>query len=246
MALLKTVIHLHSDYSFDSNLSAKSIVQAARRENVDCVAVTDHDSIGGALALRALGGVRVIIGEEVSSRDGHIIGLFLAERVEPGMSAADTLSAIHDQGGLALAPHPFSTLCEGSLGAALAPLASRFDAIEIHNAQNLIGAHDRLAIDFARRHDLPAYAGSDGHIRGRIAPAFQMMAEFDDAGGFLRALREAKVVCGRYGPLYFCQMGARHIWDKLLPFHLPGFRVNAPAGAGEAPKRARPERALAR
>src|SRR5439155_165297 len=75
------------------------------------IAVTDHDTLEGALRAteRAAktGGVEVVIGEEVSSRDGHILGLFLEGRVRPGMSAAATLHAIHDQGGLAIAPPPF-------------------------------------------------------------------------------------------------------------------------------------------
>lgn len=227
MGRLKTVIHLHSDYSFDSNSSPRSILKAARREGVDCVALTDHDEIAGAIALQALGGVRVIIGEEISSAAGHIIGLFLHERVSPGMSATDTLNAIHDQGGVALAPHPFCTLCEGSLGENLESLADRLDAIEVHNAQNLLPWQDRQAADFATQHEVTGYVGSDGHIRGRIAPAFQIMEDFSSPEEFLMSLRSARLIRGRFGPLYFLQMGARHFWDKLAPMHLPGYGVNS-------------------
>jgi len=90
------------------------VEHAARRAKLDVIAVTDHDTIDGALRAQDHAAKRakfhVIVGEEVSSRDGHIVALFLERRVRPGMSAAATLDAIHDQGGLAIAVHPFSML----------------------------------------------------------------------------------------------------------------------------------------
>ena len=77
--LIKTVFHIHTDYSDDSNLSCKALYAEARRANVDCVVITDHDSIEGAVRLREIAreSLRVIIGEEISTTDGHLIGLFL-------------------------------------------------------------------------------------------------------------------------------------------------------------------------
>ena len=139
MARLKTVIHVHTHYSYDSDRSPEDLVRAARRAGVDCVAVTDHNEIAGALAARALGGVQIIVGEEITSADGHIIGLFLHERVPPGLSAEATAQRIHDQGGLVLAPHPFTILCDRSLGPhALARLRPWLDAVEVCNAQDFL------------------------------------------------------------------------------------------------------------
>jgi hypothetical protein len=87
------------------------LVDQARRVGLDVIAVTDHDTIEGALRAADYAsrwsGVHVVVGEEVSSRNGHIVGLFLEKRIRPGMTAAATVHAIHDQGGLAVAVHPF-------------------------------------------------------------------------------------------------------------------------------------------
>ena len=91
MRLIKTLIHLHTDYSYDSDISLDTLVRSIEAEGVGCVAVTDHDTIAGALQLRRRTNAKVVVGEEVTTRDGHLIGLFLHERVRPGMSARDTV-----------------------------------------------------------------------------------------------------------------------------------------------------------
>lgn len=234
MKRIRTAIHLHTTWSHDSNQTPAVVVEQARREGIDCIAITDHDQIGGALEARDLGGVRVIIGQEVSSRDGHILGLFLHRRIAPGLSAERTIDEIHAQGGLALAPHPFCTLCDHSLGIAIERVAPRLDAVEIHNAQNPLPWQDARAARFARRRGLPAFVGCDGHLRGRLAPAFQTMPDFRTPAEFLASLRDAEFHTARFGPRYFALMGLRHVWDMFMPRRLPGFGVNQPAPHGDA------------
>src|SRR3979490_2558567 len=99
-------LHMHTTVS-DGWPTPKELVEhAARRAGLDVIAVTDHDTIEGALRAQEHGAKRarfyVIVGEEVSSRDGHIVALFIERRVRPGMSAAPHVDAIHAQGGLAL------------------------------------------------------------------------------------------------------------------------------------------------
>lgn len=211
----RVAIHLHTDYSFDSNFSPEQVVAAAQAEGLDVIAITDHNEIEGALRARAAGGVRVIIGEEVSTLEGHLIGLFLRARIEPGMSAVRTIDAIREQGGLVFAPHPFASLCSASLGPATVALADRIDAVEVHNAQNPLFWEDRRAQRFAAERGLVAYAGCDTHICGRLAPAWQEMADFETPEGFLAALARAKLTCGRFGPGYFASMIHRHVRDSF-------------------------------
>lgn len=230
---LKTVIHAHTNYSYDANTSPEELVAAAREQGVDCIAVTDHDEIAGALAAREIGGVRIIVGEEISSADGHIIGLFLHEWVPPGLSAEETARRVHAQGGLVLAPHPFATLCDNSLHAAgLAKLRPYLDAVEVHNAQNPLPWQDARAAAYARREGLVAYVGADTHIRGYLAAAFQWIPDFDGPGAFLDGLRQAEFRRGRFGPWYFAQMGFRHVWDELTGRRLDGFGANVRARPG--------------
>ena len=80
MTGIKTLIHLHTDYSYDSDISLPTLADFVQRERIGCVAVTDHDTIVGAQRFRHETDAKVIVGEEVSTRDGHLIGLFLDER----------------------------------------------------------------------------------------------------------------------------------------------------------------------
>lgn len=231
---MKAVIHVHTDYSYDANATCADVVAAARRQGVGCVAVTDHDEIDGALAVRALGGVEVIVGEEVSTADGHLIGLFLRERIPPGLSAEETAARIRAQGGLVLAPHPRAWLCDHSLSAdTLERLAPRLDAVEVCNAQNPLVWEDAWAQRFARRHGLASYVGSDSHLRGHLAAGCQVLPAFDGPAGFLAALRRARLQPGRFGPAYFAALGGREALWRLTGRALPGFGGRRP-GRGPA------------
>lgn len=229
MTRLKTVLHVHTNYSHDSNQSPAEVVAAALREQVSCVAITDHDEIRGAREARALApqALRVIVGQEISTADGHLIGLFLEEPVPPGRPAAWTAEQIHLQGGIVLAPHPFATLCDARLGDAVHELVSFLDAVETCNAQNPLTWQDARAARFARKHGLVPYMGADAHIRGRLAACYQMLADFSCPRSFLEALRRAELYPGRFGLGYFLQMGVRHVWDALFRNRIRGFGVNA-------------------
>src|SRR6266851_2273755 len=100
-------LHTHTNASDGWPTPSELVDHAARRARLDVIAVTDHDTIEGALRAAEHAAKRsrlqVIVGEEVSSRDGHIVGLFLERAVKPGLSAAATVHAIHEQGGIAVA-----------------------------------------------------------------------------------------------------------------------------------------------
>src|SRR5579864_8028978 len=135
-------LHMHTTVS-DGWPNPTELVDHARCAGLDVIAVTDHDSIEGALRAAEYASRRsrfhVIVGEEVSSRNGHIVGLFLTKRVRPGLSAAATVHAIHDQGGLAFAAHPFwrtERQARGRTVHGVGWLAGEldFDAIEIEKS----------------------------------------------------------------------------------------------------------------
>lgn len=219
--MIKTVIHVHTHYSADSNLSPRELLRAAEREGVACVAVTDHDEVDGAIEARDLAlsrgrPVRVIVGEEVSTTAGHVIGLFLRERIRPGRGPRWTIDAIREQGGVVLAPHPFATFCRHSLGREILPLLRDLDAIEVLNAQNPLPWQDARAARLARRHGIATYVGADAHLRGWPAPAYQWLPDFDDAASFVSALRTAEHRRGRYGVTHGLTMAYQHIWRGLV------------------------------
>ena len=233
MVRLKTVLHVHTNYSADSNVSPEELVATARRQDVDCVAVTDHNVIDGALAVRAAAdSLRVIVGEEITTAGGHLLGLFLSHTVPPRLPAEETIKRIRDQRGLVFAPHPFACLCDNSLGRTVQRLVPLLDAVEIHNAQNPFWWEDTRAACFARRHDLIPYVGADAHVRGYLAASHQMMPDFDGPQSFLAALRQAEFSRGRFGLRYIGVMAARQLWKQVVGRPLGGFGANVPREDG--------------
>jgi predicted metal-dependent phosphoesterase TrpH len=160
----------------------KEVVEhAARRAKLDVIAITDHDTIEGALRAREHAARRarfhVIVGEEVSSRDGHIVALFIERRVRPGMSAAATLDAIHDQGGLAVAVHPFwrtqrRTRSGPVHGVGWLAAELDFDAVEVENATPGFYLVNQLAHRLNLGLGAAELGSSDAHILDAVGRAF--------------------------------------------------------------------------
>jgi predicted metal-dependent phosphoesterase TrpH len=164
-------LHVHSLWS-DGAQRPDEIVRAAAGR-VDILALTDHDDIRGALLAREYARenpalrVDVVVGEEISTRNGHLLGLWLQERIPPGLSALESIQLIHAQGGLAVAAHPFHPLrgveCgQYSLGRLIPDLP--LDGIEIvNNAGVFSKLYDAWAALRNVEWSLPVTAGSDAH-----------------------------------------------------------------------------------
>ncbi|HKW58190.1 MAG TPA: CehA/McbA family metallohydrolase [Candidatus Dormibacteraeota bacterium] len=197
-------LHMHTTAS-DGWPQPHQVVDHAASLGLDVIAVTDHDTIDGALraadhAIRRRG-LEVVVGEEVSSRDGHIVGLFLERRIRPGMSAAATVHAIHDQGGLAVAVHPFwrtQRRVRGGPVHGVGWLAAEleFDAIEVENATPGFYVLNQLARRMNMGVGASELGGSDAHILDAVGRAY---TEFP--GRTSRALQTAilngRTVAGR-------------------------------------------------
>jgi predicted metal-dependent phosphoesterase TrpH len=151
-----------------------------RSTELDVIAVTDHDTVRGALEARELAAatrLEVIVGEEVSSRDGHILGLFLEKRIRPGMSAAATVDAIHDQGGLAVAAHPFwrtQAMARRGPVHGVGWLAAEldFDAVEIENSTPGFYPFNKLASRLSQALGTAELGNSDAHILDAVGRAY--------------------------------------------------------------------------
>jgi predicted metal-dependent phosphoesterase TrpH len=191
-------MHTHSGYSPDSRTSLPAQARRAREAGLDVLCATDHDTVDGALRLRELAdGFRVIVGEEVSSADGEIIGLFLERTVPRGLSGEETIARIREQGGIVSIPHPFSRNRRHRIRrAALERLWPLVDCIEVFNAREAFTGDNQRAAAFALEHGLPGAAGSDAHRPGELGRAFVEVDDFAGPAAFVASLRSA-VVHGR-------------------------------------------------
>jgi predicted metal-dependent phosphoesterase TrpH len=200
--LLKADLHTHTYFSPDSITSPDKYVQTCLKRSINCVAVTDHGSIGGALAVEKLASFKVIIGEEVESSEGEIIGLFLQEEVPVGLSAEETVQRIKEQGGLVCIPHPFDRFRGEHLAeAALMRILPQVDIIETLNARTIFRRDNERAARFAQEHGLAMSAGSDAHSTRELGRACVEMPEFDGPRQFLAALKEGRIVGRLSSPL---------------------------------------------
>lgn len=187
--------HLHTVTSGDAVTTLDQLAERAADERIDVVAITDHNETSAALAAaRGLAGVRVIVGEEIRTQSGEVIGLFLTERIPYVLPLADAVAAIRDQGGLVYLPHPFDP-ARGSLGPAAAALcaAGRADIVEVFNPKIKDQRQNTSAAELALAWNLPGGAGSDAHDPAGVGAAYVEMPDFDGPAGFLGALRSARV-----------------------------------------------------
>lgn len=173
----KADLHMHTVYSDGHCTPAEVVHHVLAHTDVRMIAITDHDEIAGAYEVQRYAEgtpLQVVIGEEVSSREGHILAYFIHERIRAGMTATDTIAAIHEQGGLAVAAHPYDWMVR-SLGryglqrrAAGDTREWAFDAIETMNASLRPRRANRQAANVATILGLPGIGGSDSHVLDTI------------------------------------------------------------------------------
>lgn len=200
--MLKADLHIHSSYSMDCLTTPEEIVASCTRKGINCVAITDHGTIAGALKLKEIAPFPVIVGEEILTPWGEIMGLFLTQEIPSGILLVEAVKQIKEQGGLVCLPHPFDTfrlsaIKDGFLGDVLPYL----DIIEVFNSRSLLLGNSRRAKLIAQRYHLPASAGSDAHTSYEIGRAYVEMPEFQGKEGFLESLAQGKIFGRRTCPL---------------------------------------------
>jgi predicted metal-dependent phosphoesterase TrpH len=197
MRLIRADLHNHTHYSPDSILSPEHLLRRARERGINVIAVTDHDTVRGGLVAQELAAqdypeVRVIVGEEVRTRDGEVLGLFLERDVPHGLPATEAIALIKEQGGVAGAPHPYDRFRSG-LDGRIESVAGELDFVEGLNARMYLRRHNTDARTFARSHGLPLSAASDAHSAREVGRAYVKMADFSTPAEFLESLRAGKL-----------------------------------------------------
>ena len=191
-------LHMHTDWSHDCSTPAADLVDHAEAIGLGGIAVTDHNAFGGALEAVEAAGDRdlvVIPGEEVKTdNQGEVIGLFLQEEIPRGMTFADTLTAIREQGGLVYVPHPFDRMHAIPDPATLHRHLAEIDVLEVYNARLLRDSFNDEALRFARKYRLLQGAGSDAHVLQGVGTGAVRMRRFDGPEEFLMSLRTAEIL----------------------------------------------------
>jgi hypothetical protein len=203
MEKIKVDCHTHTSFSFDGFIRPEQYVEQAIRVGLGAVVVSDHNTIAGARAIQALDPpFRVVVGEEIKTSVGEVMGLFLEEEIPAGKSPAWTMDAIHEQGALVLVPHPFARVVVSRLKYdALFANIAKVDIIEVVNARNEMARDEASALHFAQAFDLPTSAGSDAHLVNSLGRGYIEMDPFDDAASFLKSIRAGTLVCRQRTPL---------------------------------------------
>jgi hypothetical protein len=209
---MKADLHAHTHFSRDAVTSVETFVRRYRRVGIDCVAVSDHNNIDGALAVREEAQFRVIISEEIKSSEGEIIGLFLRETVRKGLSPEDTVRAIREQGGLVLVPHPYDRFRRSPLREeAILRIMPEIDVIEVFNSRTILASDNDKSRRLAEAHGKLMSASTDAHTPWEIGLAYTEMPPFEGPGDFLVALGKGTCV----GRSSFVGFHALSTWAKI-------------------------------
>ena len=191
-------LHMHTSWSHDCAVDPADLIMYAEGSGLGAIAVTDHNVFGGALETAELAREHeliVIPGEEVKTDgQGEVIGLFLREEIPRGMSFAETVAAIKEQGGLVYLPHPFDRMHSIADPATLQRHLADIDVFEVYNARLLFESYNDEALRFARKYNLTMGAGSDAHVLQGVGTGALRMRAFDGPEEFLLSLRSAQVL----------------------------------------------------
>jgi predicted metal-dependent phosphoesterase TrpH len=200
-------LHMHTDHSPDCATPVEVLLATAKDRGLGAIAITDHNEISGALEAREvaaeMGGIEVIVAEEVKTAEqGEVIGLFLEERIERGMTMAETIAEIRRQGGLVYVPHPFDRLHSVPDYEHLLDIVEEIDILEVFNPRVALTAFNDEAERFAAKYRIVPGAGSDSHVAQGLGSVMIRVHEFDGPREFLEAMRDADIVRRRKNLVY--------------------------------------------
>jgi len=197
-------LHMHTDHSHDCATPVDVLLESAKAAGLGAIAITDHNEISGALeAADRANGIKVIVSEEVKTADqGEVIGLFIKEKIERGMSLDETIAEIRRQGGLVYVPHPFDRMHAVPDYEHMLDIVEQIDAIEVFNPRVAISSFNEEAARFAAKYRIVAGAGSDSHVAQGLGSVKIKMRDFDGPEEFLESLREADIIRRKQSLLY--------------------------------------------
>lgn len=197
----KVDLHIHTSFSEDALCTPAQVVELSLARGLSRIAITDHNTIAGALEARKIAPELVIIGEEVRTKRGELLALFISEEIPPKLDPLETIRRIKEQGGIVGIPHPFDQIRREAMGPYALEIIKQVDFLEGFNARTLFSSDNTRAMKLATELGLPASAGSDAHTPWEIGKVWVEMDPFSGEREFLEALKGG-MIKGRRSPLW--------------------------------------------
>ena len=186
-------LHLHSRFSHDSSSTLESLIQRCREVGLDRIALTDHNTVEGALELAKLAPELTIVGEEAKTREGELIGLFITGRIPPYLRPEESMDLVHEMGGLTYVPHPLDRNRAHFTPHRIVEMADRIDIIETYNPW-CEPAANQAAAALAKDLGKVTATGSDSHGLAELGRSWMEIEEFDGPADFLAKLARSRHV----------------------------------------------------
>jgi predicted metal-dependent phosphoesterase TrpH len=200
--LITVELHCHTYRSKDSLMLPKRLLEICRQRGIDRLAITDHNTIAGALEAAQLDPERVIVGEEIMTTRGELLAYFVRDEVPAGLTPEEAIDRLRAQQALISVAHPFDYLRHGAWSEPdLRAILPRVDGLEVFNARTWSRAANARAASWASGAGLLATAGSDAHGDSEVGRTRMRLPAFTSAAGFRGALASASIVPRRSSPL---------------------------------------------
>lgn len=207
----KIDFHSHTRYSKDSLAEIPLLIEQAKKIGLDKIIITDHNTIAGALIAQEMFPDKIIVGEEILTTRGELLAFFLTQEVPQGLEPAEAIRQLKEQGAFISVSHPFDLARHGWQPEDLERIIREVDAIEVFNARCLRQQTNRMAMDYARKHNIPGTVGSDAHMVSELGTAYLEIDPFNDAESLRNLIRAGKIN-PTYSP-FWVHFGST--WAKL-------------------------------
>ena len=194
-------LHTHSIISQDGGITAAQYEKILQSGELDCIAITDHNETSFARIMHKKLGERIIIGEEIGTPEGEIIGLYLKETIPGGIRLDEAVASIKHQGGLVYIPHPYEKFRKGLRHTSIDRIVSDIDIVEVFNGRGRFRGKSTLAQQFALKNNIPQAASSDAHGLKGLGVTTSNLSSFPTQKT-LKSLLTKAILEKNYAPFY--------------------------------------------
>lgn len=214
--MYRAEFHIHTCFSPDSSMSLDAVLGRCKQKNIAYLFVTDHNTTEGAKRLQEQAPFHVIVGEEITTTEGEIIGYFLTQTIPQGLLPEEAMDRIHAQNGLVCIPHPFDRFRQHVLTKrALTRLVEKIDLLEVFNARNIFFSDNVRAKQFAEMNNIQGIAASDAHTVRELGSTYVEIVRFDSPETLLSQLAPARWVTKKSSPMVHA-----HTWMEKRGLHM--------------------------